>query len=145
MKDKSAALPHQPNLFRQLRPFWTLAGSDFISTAGATLTLFAVEAWVYQQNSSVTIYASIHLLAVLPALVLSPLAGAWLDKVNRARVLIGCNMGRAIISLFLAWLAATRGLDTAILCFTAPLSATLGILLSLSFSAITVQLVPAEQ
>lgn len=132
------------SFLRQLRPFWVLAAGDLLSIFGSALTQFAIDIWVYERTRSVTLYASVHLLGALPGVLLSPFAGAWIDRWNRRTVMIACTAGEAALTLLLMGLAHTNHLTTGVLFVTSPLFAALGTFMALAASAATAQLVPAE-
>ncbi|HEY2510860.1 MAG TPA: MFS transporter [Polyangiaceae bacterium] len=122
-----------------------MAGGEIISDLGSTLTLFAIDYWVYERTQSVTLFASVSLFSSLPAMLMAPFAGAWIDRINRRRAMIACNAGLALLTGALAALTATGGLTTLVLCIFAPLFAALGAFLSLAFAAAAAQLVPPDQ
>ncbi len=70
---------------RQLGILWV---GQFVSLLGSTFSRFAFAVWVYQQTGSATQFSLIALCTTVPGLVLSPLAGAWVDRWDRRRVLL---------------------------------------------------------
>jgi DHA3 family macrolide efflux protein-like MFS transporter len=89
-----------------MRAFLILWFGQVISLLGSGLTSFALGVWVYQRTGSVTQFALILFFASLPGLVLSPIAGALVDRWNRRRTLILSNCLAAVMSatlLFLFW------------------------------------------
>jgi MFS family permease len=82
--------------------FLPVAIGQIISVTGSALTGFALGAWVYQETHSTTQYAIILLVAMLPALVVAPLAGALVDRWDRRRVMILSDSGAAICTAVLA-------------------------------------------
>ncbi len=51
-----------------------------VSLLGSSLTGFALGVWVYQRAGSVTQFALISLFTALPGIVISPIAGALVDR-----------------------------------------------------------------
>lgn len=94
-----------------MRAFAVLWVGQFVSLVGSGLTRFALGVWVYQETGSVTRFALIALAASLPALLLSPLAGALVDRWDRRRMLILSDLGSAIPTALLVALLAAGRLD----------------------------------
>jgi DHA3 family macrolide efflux protein-like MFS transporter len=83
--------------------FLTICGGQVVSLFGTGLTAFALGVWVYKLTGSVTQYSTILLFNVLPPVLLSPVAGALVDRFDRRRVIIAsdCAAGLATLSLAL--------------------------------------------
>jgi hypothetical protein len=62
-----------------------------VSLLGSGLTSFALGVWVYQRTGSASQYALIFLLALLPGIVVSPMAGTIVDRFSRRAVLLACD------------------------------------------------------
>lgn len=82
-----------------------------VSMFGTGLTAFALGVWVYQQTGSVTRFTLIAFFATLPAIVLSPLAGALVDRWDRKRAMIIADSGAALVTGVLVALLATGRLE----------------------------------
>ncbi|MER7702514.1 amino acid adenylation domain-containing protein [Kitasatospora sp. NPDC097605] len=76
---------------RDLRDFYLMATGQTVSLIGSALTSFALGVWAYQRSGRVVDYALISMLAMLPAIVAGPLGGAVADRVDRRRVMLGCD------------------------------------------------------
>ncbi len=74
------------------------------SLFGTDLTSFALGVWVFQRTGSATQFALISMFAVLPAVVISPLAGALVDRWDRRWVLILSDTAAATATLSIAGL-----------------------------------------
>lgn len=72
-----------------------------ISLLGSGLTGFALGVWIYQRTGSVTQFALIAFFTALPGLVLSPIAGALVDRWDRRRTLILSDCMAAVTSVIL--------------------------------------------
>jgi len=92
----------QPPLLRQ-RDFAALWGGQLISILGERLTYLALIGLLAENTHSVADPRSSLLLSLLantmlaPVLLLSPFAGAWIDRWNLRRVLIVSDLLRALI------------------------------------------------
>jgi MFS family permease len=82
--------------------FLPVALGQVISVTGSALTSFALGAWVYRETQSTTQYALILLFAMLPSLVIAPLAGALVDRWDRRWVMILSDSGAAVCTAILA-------------------------------------------
>jgi MFS family permease len=75
-----------------------------VSTLGSGLSAFALGVWAYRQTGSVTALSLITLFATLPNTLLSPLAGALIDRWGRRSVLLLNNFGSGACTLVMATL-----------------------------------------
>ena len=73
---------------RGLRTFFVIWLGQVVSTIGSSLTGFVLGVWVYRQTGSATQFALIAACSTLPAIVLAPLAGALVDRLDRRRIMI---------------------------------------------------------
>jgi hypothetical protein len=71
-----------------MRIFIVIWLGQLVSLVGSGLTSFALGLWVYERTGSVTQFALISLFAVLPGIILSPLAGALADRWDRRWVML---------------------------------------------------------
>lgn len=132
----------RPGFFQRLRRFWIFAAGEFLSDIGSSLATFTIDVWVYQQSNSVSSLAIVHVLSMIPGVLLSPFAGAWVDRVNRRDATLACNAGLALIAAAIVVGALTSHLDTRFFFVAAPLIGALRTVLGLSLIASTAQLVP---
>lgn len=86
-----------------LRVFAALWLGQFVSFFGSNLTSFAVGVWVYRTTGSATSYALISFATLLPAILVSPLAGVLADRLDRRRLMIFSDAGDAATRVVLAW------------------------------------------
>ena len=59
--------------------FFILWFGQVISMIGSGITAFGISVWVYQNTSSVTLFAINGLIKFLPSVLLAPLAGLLAD------------------------------------------------------------------
>jgi MFS family permease len=81
-----------------MRVFFLVWFGQLISLFGSQLTSFALGVWVYKNTGSVTQFALISFLAILPGLVISPLAGALVDRWDRRWTMILSDSVTELIS-----------------------------------------------
>lgn len=81
------------------------------SLLGSQLTSFALGVWVFQRTGSATQFALISMFAMLPGVVISPLAGALVDRWDRRWILILSDTVAALVTLSVAGLLFTNRLE----------------------------------
>jgi DHA3 family macrolide efflux protein-like MFS transporter len=118
--------------------------SQLISIVGSGLTAFALGVWVYQQHGSATQFALITLFAVLPGVVLSPLAGALADRWDRKKLMILGDCGAALGTLLIAVLITAGTLEVWHIYLATALSSICGAFQWPAFAATIPLLVPKQ-
>ena len=68
--------------------FFLLVLSQFLSLLGTDVVKFAVRVWTYKETGSVAQFAFITFFTEIPSLLLSPLAGAIVDRYPRKLILL---------------------------------------------------------
>ena len=104
--------PHPPEarppfreFARESRTFFILWLGQLVSGVGSGLTGFAVPVWIYRETGSAEQFGLLMFAALVPSILLSPFAGALVDRWDRRRTLIATDLAAAGISLVLAALA----------------------------------------
>ena len=87
--------------------FYLIWFGQLVSLVGSGMTSFALSLWVYQQSGSISQFALINVFAILPHILLSPLAGAIIDRCSRRLILILSDSLAACSTIFLALLFFT--------------------------------------
>lgn len=83
------------------RPFFTLWVGQAFSLLGSQLVQFALVWWLTKTTGSATVLATASLVALLPNVFLSPVAGTLIDRWNRRTVMIVADGGIALATLAL--------------------------------------------
>lgn len=94
-----------------MRTFLVMWAGQTVSLLGSGLTAFALGVWVYLETGSVTRFALINFFVALPALLVSPFAGALVDRWDRRRTLIMSDVAAAVSSLGLFALLTLDSLE----------------------------------
>ena len=81
-------------------PVWI--GQAF-SLAGSKIAQFALVWWLTELTGSATVLATATMVAMVPEIILGPIAGAYVDRWNRKRVMIVADALIALASLWLAY------------------------------------------
>ena len=74
------------------RTFLIVWGGQLVSVVGSGLTSFGLGIWVLQETGSVTAFALTTLFITLPAILLAPAAGAYVDRTDRRLVMLGADL-----------------------------------------------------
>lgn len=85
-------------------PFFTIWGGQQLSLIGSRVAMFALIWWLTKETGSATVLALATLFAMLPQIVVGPLAGVYVDRWNRRTVMIVADGVIALVSLWLAYL-----------------------------------------
>ncbi|MGH1396844.1 MAG: MFS transporter [Trichormus sp.] len=101
---------------RRLQGFMIIWLGQFVSLVGSGLTTFAIDLWVYQQTGSVTQYALIALFSIVPPILVSPVAGAFVDRWDQRRIMILSDSGAAVATLLIALLFFSGHLQVWYIC-----------------------------
>ena len=83
-------------------PFFTIWTGQAFSLIGSRVVQFALVWWLTQLTGSATVLATATMVALIPEILLSPIAGAYVDRWNRRIVMIVAD---GLIALALLWLA----------------------------------------
>lgn len=70
------------------RRFFTFWFAQAVSLIGSNLAQFAITWWMTKATGSATVLATATLFAVLPGVILGPLAGVLVDRWNRRRIIM---------------------------------------------------------
>ena len=98
-----AAVGPRPSLGR----FGVIAAGQLVSMLGSAMTEFAIPIWIYLQTGSLFRFGLYALIGLVPGLLVLPLAGAIVDRVDRRRVMLAgdCAAGvtqAALLALLLS-------------------------------------------
>ncbi|MBA3947797.1 MAG: MFS transporter [Herpetosiphonaceae bacterium] len=128
-----------------MRIFLTVWVGQLVSLVGSGMTRFGLAVWVYERTGSVTQLSLIALFATLPALLLSPIAGALVDRWDRRWAMILSDSGAGFCSLAIALLLFMGWLNVWSIYLLVGISAAFSAFQWPAYSAATTLLVPAKQ
>lgn len=95
-----------PTLLRE-RNFALLWFAGLISIAGDWMLLIALPLHVYQQTGSTLATGAMLMASILPSVLLGSVAGVFVDRWDRKRVMVWANLSRAVILLPLLLVSVT--------------------------------------
>lgn len=143
--DSSPADPAREPITRvmaEMRPFSVIWLGQLVSGLGTGLTGFALPVWIYQQTGSVEAFGLLFFAATVPSVLMSPFAGALVDRWDRRRVLIASDALAALMTLVLAALLYTGSFQLWHLFVVSALGSALGTFQVPAFNAAVAMLVP---
>ena len=101
----------EPQGSRWMGPFFSIWTGQAFSLFGSKVAQFALIWWLTQLTGSATVLATATLVGLLPEIVLSPIAGAYVDRWDRRRVMMIADGLIALASLWLAYLFWTDAMQ----------------------------------
>lgn len=89
-----------------MRTFFIVWGGQLVSVVGSGLTRFGVAFWVFGETGSVTSLATVIFAASVPAIIIGPFAGTFVDRFDRRLIMIGADTlaGASTVALAVIWL-----------------------------------------
>ncbi|HEV2734508.1 MAG TPA: MFS transporter [Longimicrobiaceae bacterium] len=129
----------------EMRTFFLIWFGQLVSSLGSALTRFGLGVWVFEETGSATSFALILFFAVLPGILLSPVAGAYVDRWDRRRVMIATDAGAAVGTLAVALLLFAGRLEMWHIYTVVAVGGGLGAFQGPAHGATTSLLVPKEQ
>lgn len=81
------------------------------SALGSAVTGFGMNVWVYETTGSFALFATMAVVAALPALLIAPVAGVVVDRVPKRTVLLCCQGGGAALLAVTLAVTLTGALD----------------------------------
>ena len=91
--------------------FWKFFAGQTISNLGSSFTGFAIPLLVYKLTGSALSLAGATAAYFLPYLLFGLVIGAWVDRVDRKRMMIAVDIGRALVIALIPILAYADALS----------------------------------
>lgn len=135
----------QQNAARSMQVFYVIWIGQLVSIIGSGLTGFALGVWVLQETGSVTEFALISLFAMLPFILLSPIAGVMVDRWDRRKVMIVSDAVAALTTLAIVLLYRADSLSIWMIYLLTAISSASRAFQMPAYTAATTVLVPREQ
>lgn len=85
------------------RDYLVLLSGNTISRFGDEILYLALLAKVYELTGSALNVGLVTILDILPGIVISPLAGFWIDRLNRKVIMIAAALFSGLVVLGLVW------------------------------------------
>lgn len=138
-------LPSESDTRRNVLLFRAIWAGQLVAALGSSLTGFVLGVWVFQTTGSATQFAIIYMAATVPGVVVSPFAGAIVDRFDRRLLMVVSNGAGGVVISVLAALLWTDSIETWHVYLTTAAAAAFAALHLTSFYAITPKLVPRER
>src|SRR6185503_15771535 len=84
---------------------------QLVSLVGTALTSFAIGIWLYQQTGLATTFTTMIFFSNIPRILLSPLAGAAVDRWNRKLMMMVSDLGAGLITIIIFFLMRSDSLE----------------------------------
>ena len=94
-----------------LGKFSVIAIGQMLSFTGSTLTGFALPLWVLTQTNSLVLFGIVGVLGVLPNVIISPIAGAVVDRFPRRMLMILADAACMVLLAVLLVLSLTGAME----------------------------------
>jgi DHA3 family macrolide efflux protein-like MFS transporter len=128
-----------------MRAFGIIWIGQVISLLGTSMTTFGLTIWAYEKTGQATSLAMIGFFFVTPMVVLSPIAGAIVDRSNRKLMMMLSDLGAGVTTIVVFALYATGHLQIWHLYITAAISGAFQTFQWPAFSAAITVMLPKEQ
>ena len=135
----------EPSIGDGYRTFLIVWFGQVISLVGSSLTWFGISIWVFLESGSVTQLAVILLASQLPRIVLSPIAGTFVDRWDRRWAMILSDAGAGAGTLVMVALYLTGNLSIPALAVIGAVSGAFQAFQYPAYQAATTLLVPKER
>lgn len=127
------------------KKFLIVWAGQTVSVLGSGFTSFALGIWVYQRTGLITDFALISVCVMLPGIIVSPFAGALVDRFNRRDMMILSDITAGCSSLMLALLFLAGILTVAKVYLLVSLGSIATAVRMPSYMALLSQLLPNKQ
>ncbi|MAT97612.1 MAG: MFS transporter [Anaerolineaceae bacterium] len=129
---------------KSMRTFFIIWIGQLISIIGSGLTGFGLAVWIYQQTGQATPFALTVMFGNIPQVLLSPFAGALVDRWNRRKVMIAADVGSAVVTMAALLLLTMGQLDVWHIYLVAALNSVLAAFQEPAYTASITMLVPKK-
>lgn len=93
------------------RDFWTFWAGQTVSNLGNSVTGFAVPLIIFELTGSAVNLGLAVVAQMLPYLLFGLVIGAWVDRVDRKRLMVAADVARALVIATIPLLAAAGRLE----------------------------------
>ncbi len=128
-----------------MRAFTVIWIGQVISLLGTAMTNFGLTIWAYEKTGQATALALIGFFFMLPLVILSPMAGALVDRSNRKLMMMLSDLAAGLTTIVQLLLLVTGNLEIWHLYVTAAIAGTFQTFQWPAFSAAMTLMLPKEQ
>lgn len=130
---------------RGMRTFLIIWGGQLVSLLGTGMTRFALLIWAWQQTGEATTLALLGFFSYGPYVLISPLAGVVVDRLDRRLVMLFADLCAGLMTIGLLLLFTAGDLRIWHLFLAQSLTSVFEAFQIPAYSAATTMLVPREQ
>ena len=94
-----------------MRPFFVVWFGQLVSVSGTAMAGFGMQIFVFTETGSVTDLTLVALSSTLPAVLLSPIAGSIIDRVDRRLAMLASDAVAGTATIVLALLVFSDNLE----------------------------------
>lgn len=127
-----------------MKKFLILWAGELISTIGSGLTAFGLGVYVYQQTHLASATALVSLLALLPTVLLGPVAGVLADRYDRRYMMVLGDSLSAVGLFYILFCIMHGNAGLLQICIGVTISSVFASLLEPSYRATITDLLPKE-
>ena len=128
-----------------MRTFIIIWFGQLVSLLGTAMTRFALLIWAYEQTGKATTLALLGFFSFGLDLLLSPIAGVWIDRWDRRMVLLFADLGAGLMTVTMLVLYMTGALQIWHLYVVQTLTGGFTAFQGPAYTAATTMLVPKSQ
>lgn len=139
---QAEGIAHRPTGMRAFLIIWV---GQFVSLMGTAMTNFALPIYIFQQTGRVQELALLNLAFVLPLIIMSPFAGAIVDRSNRKLMMMISDLAAGVMTIVILILFTTGRLEIWQLYITAAVSGVFQSFQWPAYSATISVMLPKEQ
>jgi DHA3 family macrolide efflux protein-like MFS transporter len=118
---------------------------QIVSVLASNMSWFALTIWAFEKTGSATVLGVMHISFLLPFLVISPIAGAMVDRYNRKLMMMVSDLGAVLATGGILILNAAGQLDIWHLCVASVIYGLSGAFQWPAYMAAISTMVPKEQ
>lgn len=132
-------------MIRGMKAFLAVWTGQIVSMVATNMTGFGLTIWAYQLTGSATALALVGFFFVTPMLIISPLAGALVDRSNRKLMMALSDLASGVVTIAILILYTTDNLQIWHLYITGAIQGTFQAFQWPAYSAAITLMVPKEQ
>jgi DHA3 family macrolide efflux protein-like MFS transporter len=125
--------------------FTIVWSGQIVSVLASNMSSFALNIWAFQKTGSATVLGLVEVCFLLPFLVISPIAGAMVDRYNRKLMMMVSDLGAVLATAGILILNAVDQLQIWHLCVAAVMYGLSGTFQWPAYMAAISTMVPKEQ
>ena len=128
-----------------MKTFFVIWIGQLASMIGSGLIGFALAVWIFEQTGQATPFALTGLFAILPRVLLSPVAGALTDRWNRKKIMLISDSLSGVVTLATAILLLTGRMEVWTVYLISFMGSIFASFQQPAYTASIVMLVPKDQ